>query len=385
MKYTDMSKQNKMAAKNKDKGLSKLFVFFIALAIISGIFFFFKDSVKKAFSPVSIVGSSAKIDIKETDGRTNILILGSDKREFGAESGRNLTDTILVASVGNTDNDVVLISLPRDLWISNYNLENGYKYSSKINEVYAKAGIQELRNQMEVVLGIPMHYHVIVTFDIFENIINILGGIDINVEKSFTDYAYPIEGKEGDLCGKTQEEADKIFEEAEEKGLNKETVALNTFPCRYETLKFEQGLQNMDGKTALKYARSRHGDNGESSDFARSKRQQNVIMAVKNKGLSLDTLVDFSKLKELYDQYANNVETDIDLNALQSFFQLSQKLDFDKVIQIVIDDSADANKGGLLYHPNDSTLYNGAWVLIPQSGDYSQIHAYVQKYLFGNR
>ena len=385
MKYTDMSKQNKMAAKNKDKGLSKLFVFFIALAIISGIFFFFKDSVKKAFSPVSIVGSSAKIDIKETDGRTNILILGSDKREFGAESGRNLTDTILVASVGNTDNDVVLISLPRDLWISNFNLENGYKYSSKINEVYAKAGIQELRNQMEVVLGIPMHYHVIVTFDIFENIINILGGIDINVEKSFTDYAYPIEGKEGDLCGKTQEEADKIFEEAEEKGLNKETVALNTFPCRYETLKFEQGLQNMDGKTALKYARSRHGDNGESSDFARSKRQQNVIMAVKNKGLSLDTLVDFSKLKELYNQYANNVETDIDLNALQSFFQLSQKLDFDKVIQIVIDDSADANKGGLLYHPNDSTLYNGAWVLIPQSGDYSQIHAYVQKYLFGNR
>jgi len=238
---------------------------------------------------------------------------------------------------------------------------------------------------MEVVLGIPMHYHVIVTFDIFENIINILGGIDINVEKSFTDYAYPIEGKEGDLCGKTQEEADKIFEEAEEKGLNKETVALNTFPCRYETLKFEQGLQNMDGKTALKYARSRHGDNGESSDFARSKRQQNVIMAVKNKGLSLETLVDFSKLKELYNQYANNVETDIDLNALQSFFQLSQKLDFDKVIQIVIDDSADANKGGLLYHPNDSTLYNGAWVLIPQSGDYSQIHAYVQKYLFGNR
>ena len=385
MKYTDMSKQNKMAAKNKDKGLSKLFVFFIALAIISGIFFFFKDSVKKAFSPVSIVGSSAKIDIKETDGRTNILILGSDKREFGAESGRNLTDTILVASVGNTDNDVVLISLPRDLWISNYNLENGYKYSSKINEVYSNAGIQELRNQMEVVLGIPMHYHVIVTFDIFENIINILGGIDINVEKSFTDYAYPIEGKEGDLCGKTQEEADKIFEEAEEKGLNKETVALNTFPCRYETLKFEQGLQNMDGKTALKYARSRHGDNGESSDFARSKRQQNVIMAVKNKGLSLETLVDFSKLKELYNQYANNVETDIDLNALQSFFQLSQKLDFDKVIQIVIDDSADANKGGLLYHPNDSTLYNGAWVLIPQSGDYSQIHAYVQKYLFGNR
>jgi len=386
MKYTDMSKQNKMAARRKGRGLSKVFVFFIALAIISGIFLVFKDTVKKAFSPVSIVGGSTKIDIKETDGRTNILILGSDKRNFGNESGRNtLTDTILIASIGNTDNDVVLISLPRDLWISNYNLENGYKYSSKINEVYSNAGIQELRNQLEVVLGIPMHYHVIVTFDIFENVINILGGIDINVERSFTDYAYPIEGKEGDLCGKTQEEADKIFKEAEEKELDKETVALNTFTCRYETLKFEQGLQKMDGNTALKYARSRHGDNGESSDFSRSKRQQNVIMAVKNKGLSLETLVNFSKLKELYDQYANNVETDINLGDLQSFFQLSQKLDFEKVIQIVIDDSADGNEGGLLYHPNDSTLYGGAWVLIPQAGDYSQIHAYVQKYLFGNK
>ena len=59
MKYTDMSKQNKMASRRKDRGVSKLFVFFIALAIISGIFFFFKDSIKKAFSPISIVGEKA--------------------------------------------------------------------------------------------------------------------------------------------------------------------------------------------------------------------------------------------------------------------------------------------------------------------------------------
>ncbi len=251
--------------------------------------------------------------------------------------------------------------------------------------MYSNAGIQVLKNQMEVVLGIPMHYHVIVTFDIFENIINILGGIDINVEKTFTDYAYPIEGKEADLCGKSKEEADKIFEDATEKELNLESLALQSFPCRYEILKFEQGTQNMDGRTALKYARSRHGDNGESSDFSRSKRQQNVIMAVKNKALSLETLLNLSKLKELYDQYSTNVETNIDLKALQNFYQLSRSLDFEKVSQIVIDDSTDGNEGGLLYHPNDGTLYGGGWVLIPQAGDYSQIHAYVQKYLFGNR
>lgn len=385
MKYTDIYKQKKKA-NTGNKGLTKLFLLFAVLLVVGILFYFFKDRVKQAFSPISIVGGSTKIDIEQTDGRTNILILGSDKRDFGIESGRNtLTDTILIASIGNVDNDMVLISLPRDLWVSNYTLENGYTYSSKINEVYTNAGIGELKKQMEVVLGIPMHYHIIVTFDVFENVMNILGGVDINVERAFTDRTYPIEGKEADLCGKSQEDADEIFKKAGEEERDKELVALNSFPCRYETLRFEQGPQKMDGKTALKYARSRHGDNGESSDFARSKRQQNLIMAVKNKALSLETLINPAKLKELYDQYVSNVETDIDLKALQNFYQLSQKLDFEKVISVVIDDSTDGNEGGLLYHPNDATLYGGHWVLIPQSGDYSQIHAYVQKYLFGNK
>jgi len=388
MKYTDISKQKKLSEKNsknsKSKGVAKLFILFAVIISAGILFYFFRDRVKKEFSPVSIVGGTEKINIKQTDGRTNILILGSDKRDFGSESGRNsLTDTILVASIGNVDNDVVLISLPRDLWINNYTLENGYNYSSKINEVYANAGIEELKKQMEVVLGIPIHYYVMVTFDLFENIIDTLGGIEVNVENSFTDYAYPVEGKENDTCGRTQEEADKIIKEEQEKGI--ELDALAVFPCRYEIVKFEQGPQTMDGKTALKYARSRHGDNGEGTDFARSKRQQNVILAVKNNALSLKTLTNISKLKELYNQYVNNVETDIDLQVIQSLYQLSQRLDFEKVTSIVIDNSDNPDEGGLLYHPTDGTLYGKNWVLVPQAGDYSQIHAYVQKYLFGNK
>lgn len=382
-----MSKQKRIAAiKKRSNGKAKLVLLLIVIAVIGTASYIFRDTVIQAFNPISIVGGSTKINLKQTDGRTNILLLGSDKRNVGAESGRNtLTDTILVASIGNVDNDVVLISLPRDLWVTNYTLENGYSYSSKINEVYTNAGIDELKTQMEKILGIPIHYHAMVTFDLFENVINILGGIEVNVERSFTDYSYPIEGKENDLCGKSQEEADKIISDAKEEGLSLESVAFSNFTCRYETLKFTEGLQTMDGNTALKYARSRHGDNGEGDDFARSKRQQNVITAIKNKALSLETLVNPTKLKELYDQYSENVETDLDLQAIQNFYMLSQKLDFDKVISIVIDNGNDANDGGLLYHPTDATLYGGAYVLIPQSGDYSQIHAYVQKYLFGDK
>ncbi|MBW6441919.1 LCP family protein [Patescibacteria group bacterium] len=385
MNYTDISKQRKISSKDlKGKGKARLPILFGAILVVGTILYFSRDYIIRAFNPISIVGGSTKLNIRQTDGRTNILLLGSDKRNLGAESGRNtLTDTILVASIGNIDNDVVLISLPRDLWVSNYTLKNDYTYSSKINEVYTNAGIEELRNQMEVVLGIPMHYHVLVTFDLFENVMNILGGIDINVERSFTDNQYPIEGKEADTCGVPKEEIEKLEKEAEE---NEEKINyFSLFPCRYQTIEFKEGLQKMDGETALKYARSRHGNNREGTDFARSKRQQNLIMAIKNKALSLETLINPSKLKDLYDQYASNVETDIDISSVQSFFLLSQRLDFEKVISIVLDDRSDANEGGLLYNPTNATLYRNQYVLVPQTGDFSQIHAYVQKYLFGNR
>ena len=117
MKYTDISKQKELLKKNTEsRGLARPFILFAVIITVGILFFFLKDRIKKEFSPISIVGGTEKIDIKQTDGRTNILILGSDKRNLGSESGRNsLTDTILVASIGNVDNDVVLISLPRDL------------------------------------------------------------------------------------------------------------------------------------------------------------------------------------------------------------------------------------------------------------------------------
>ena len=190
MKYTDITKQKNILRKNRgDRGLAKLVLLIIVLAAISSVLYIFRDRVKQAFNPVSVVGSIASANFEQTDGRTNVLILGSDKREMGAESTRGtLTDTILDASIGTLDNDVVLISLPRDLWVSNYKLENGYSYSSKINEVYNNGGIEELEKQIEIILGIPIHYHVMVTFNLFEDVINTLGGIDVNVENSFVDY-----------------------------------------------------------------------------------------------------------------------------------------------------------------------------------------------------
>ena len=141
----------------------------------------------------------------------------------------------------------------------------------------------------------------------------------------------------------------------------------------------------MDGETALMYARSRKGNNNEGTDFARSKRQQNVIEAIKNKVFSAQTLLNVNTVIGLYEDYKNNVDTNIDLPSLQSFYTISQQVNFDNVISVVLDDRSLEEEGGLLYSPTETDEYNGQYVLLPKTNDFSQIHAYIQKFLFANK
>lgn len=313
--------------------------------------------IKNPLQPIRIIGGTQEIDLKETDGRTNVLLLGSDRRSNNPNVTSELTDTIIVASISKFDKDIVMISLPRDLWIPG-------PYA-KINEIYAysydpKTGtydIEEVKNTVEAVLGIPIHYHAKVTFDLFEKVVDTIDGVNVPVEHSFTDYYYPIEGME-----------------------NAENIA-----ARYETLHFEAGLQKMDGPNALKFVRSRKGDNNEGTDFARAKRQQLVIKAIKDKVLSTQTLLNIGKLKELYELYKENVETNIDWDATQNFALLATQVEFNEIRSVVLDDRSDADHGGLLFAPEDRKLYGERYVLLPKTGDYSQIHAYVQKYLFSKQ
>lgn len=317
-----------------------------------------RSALAGMFNPINVMTSVVKGSgekIKETDGRSNILLLGVDGRTTGSMVGSQLTDSIMIISVGRITGDVAMISIPRDLWVKS--TTGGYY---KINELYATYGGKEGTGTFEVVsvaqdvLGVPIHYHVVVNFALFKEAIDILGGVEVNVETAFTDSLYPIEGMED-----AQPES-----------------------ARYETVSFTQGVNKMDGELALKYARSRHGDNGEGTDFARARRQQNLLRAVKEKALSKETLLDFSKVKALYDLYAKNLDTDLDLSSLQLFYDLSKSESFNNVRSLVLDDRSEGEDGGLLYSPTDLTLYGGRYVLIPKAGDYSQIHAYIQKYLF---
>ncbi len=365
LKSTRVSGNRTLATKKGSNGAKKSLGTYLP-AIIFGVVIIglalnigkVKTALAGMLNPVSIVtavtgGSNAKL--KETDGRTNILILGTDGRISGGMTGSQLTDTIMLISVGKTTGDAVMISVPRDLWVKS---STGGYY--KINELYATyggkegTGTQEVLTAVETALGIPVHYHVVVNFALFKDVIDILDGVEVQVETAFTDSLYPIEGMED-----AQPES-----------------------ARYETITFAKGLVKMDGETALKYARSRHGDNGEGTDFARARRQQNLITAVKQKALSAQTLLDITKIKSLYDLYAKSLDTDLDFSSLQLFYDLTKSNSFNNIRALVLDDRSESEDGGLLYAPTDLTLYGGKYVLIPKAGDYSQIHAYIQKYLF---
>jgi len=334
-----------------------LIIFFVILVPILTLGYVFGFSNLNIFNPVKIANSFSSPDLDSTDGRMNILILGIDQRKQGNVVTSTLTDTLLVASISLNEGKVTMISLPRDLWV-----ESELGISGKINSVYAQydkqnqkiLGSKGTKKTIEDVLGIPIHYYVTVNFEMFKQVIDTLGGIEVEVDNTFTDSRYPIEGMEN---------APNISD-------------------RYETVTFTKGIEKMNGERALKYVRSRYGDSGEGTDFARSLRQQKVIVAVRNKITKTSTLIDLPKIKELFNIYEKEVDTNINLDDLGSFYSLYQKIDFSDFKKVVLDDRSSAETGGLLYAPEDTTPYYGAYVLIPRTGDYTQIHAFVKKYLF---
>ena len=336
-------------------------------------------------------------NLKSSSSRVNILLLGI---AGGTHDGSNLTDTIMVASYDLKTNQVYLFSIPRDLWLP--------ALKSKANAVYEmglsqKNGLGLTKVVMGNVLGIPIHYALRIDFRGFVNAVDTFGGLDVLVEKAFDDYNFPIEGKEDDLCGYQEKEID--FSEEQAKQLNidpgkrkvfvapdgkiatdsaKEDLGAKYFTCRFEHISFDKGLIPMDGTTALKYVRSRHGTNGEGSDFARSKRQQKVIEAVRNKILSVETLANPQKIAELVKTLGKSLDTDISVKEGIEFYKLSKKLD--KTHSFVLDDSPrmglQNNRGSLLVHPQASD-YGGAYVLISQDDDFSIVQDYVRKILTG--
>lgn len=278
----------------------------------------------------------------EENDRVNILLLGIGGSQH---AGGYLTDTIMLASLQPSTGNIALISIPRDLTVP----IEGYGWR-KVNNINAFAeaetpgsGGRAVSQALSKVLNEPIDYYVRVDFDGFVKIIDDLGGIDVQVENTLEDLNYPVRGNE--------EAAD--------------------YNSRYEHLYVEAGLQHMDGSLALKFARSRHAAGIEGSDFARSRRQQKVLQAVKDKLLSSNLILRPRTVSSILGAVSDNLATNVKIWEVVKLWDIVKDASGDQIVTKVLDNGP----GGLLV---DGRSPEGAYILEPRSGDFSEIHYLVE-------
>lgn len=281
-------------------------------------------------------------------GRTNFVLLGM---AGGDHEGADLTDTIIFASVEKEGRDVVLVTTPRDLWVDTLRAKINTAYHYGEQRQPGGGGLILIKAAISEVIGQPVDYAVAINFAGFEKIIDALGGVDVTVERAFDDYHYPIAGREDDGCGGDLQ-----------------------YRCRFEELHFAAGRQHLDGQTALKYVRSRQAEGDEGSDFARSRRQERLILAVREKLLSLDILTRPAKWRELYDLVGQAIESDITPQRYPALVKLAGKASRVSVRSGAIVEP-------LVYNPPLVPDYGYQWVLLPKGDDSSVLPTYVKNLL----
>ncbi len=317
----------------------------------------------------SLRGVVSNEGIVVEDGRTNVLLLGM--RGAGVTGGGLLADTIMVASLKKDENKVALISIPRDLYVK----VPGESYHSKINSVYALGeqretggGMKYMKQIINEVTGQPIHYAATINFAGFEQLLDAVGGINIELLESFSE---PLQFHQEHVCdasvftvrsGKTQKKIDyrgKVVAE---------------YPLCYNhdeecggAFFLPKGSNHLDGEKALCYVRSRMTSN----DYERAKRQQVVLSLLKNKLVSMGTLTSFGKLNEILNTLGRNIETDMSAGEMKKFYSRYSKMDNPEIVQRVFENSPE----GLLTVPQNAPVEAG-FILTPRAGwdDYTQMH-----------
>jgi LCP family protein required for cell wall assembly len=357
IKKTQFKKTRKQPKLRKEKSNSKVKVatkvIFSVVGVLFAVFLSYAGYlVYKAYKAGTEIGLNLKpsdvisqelatLQKDSTEKYTNALIVGIDTRETGDLMN---TDSIILASYNHETNDLIMMSIPRDFHVQ---VDPDIYWFRRINSVYStyepqgeEQGLLRLREVVTEITGKEIQYHAMIDYKGFTELINSLGGIDVNVENSFTDYQFPAEPG-------------------------------------YKTVSFEEGPQHMNGTTALEYARSRHSlDNGEGSDFARARRQQNVIAAVTSK-ITSNSLLDPQSLMNLFNVIQDNVKiSEFTINDIEAGIrELKNYRERGNTYSFVLDPNAGA--GQLVTSQN--VVNTGAYAIGPVAGlgNYEDIQTYI--------
>lgn len=257
-------------------------------------------------------------DVTPTPAPINVLLLGTDERPD--EGGPLRTDTMILLTLDPGGQSIGLVSLPRDLWVPIPNQGTTTKinmaYMLGEQNAYPGGGPQLAKDTVSSFVGRPVDYFVRVNFDGFREIIDLIGGIDINVPYTIHDEEYP-----------TEDYGVEVFH-------------------------LDAGLQHLDGVVALKYARTRHGDD----DYSRSRRQQDIIRAVADKVLNAGMIPQLlANGPQLLMTAQNTIQTDIPIPTGIEMAKMVNGSSLREVRQLVLDSR----------YGEETYSSEGMWILMP--------------------
>lgn len=241
-------------------------------------------------------------------GRVNVLVMGLDARDWSAGEGAPRTDTMIVLTFDPVSNTAGMLSVPRDLWVE----IPGFGHD-KINNAYALGEGNRLPGggaglavkTVEQLLGITINYYAQIDFVAFERFIDIIGGVKIDVP---TDTRVEVIGDQRTGC-----------------------------PAGGCTL-IPSGRQVLNGQLTLAYARARHGGDG---DFDRSRRQQEVILAMRQQ-LDRDDVrtVVLNNLLRIYDELSSGINTNMGIEEALSLAWSVKDVDLSNIRRGVLGPNA---------------------------------------------
>jgi LCP family protein required for cell wall assembly len=325
-----------------------------AIAVLVILVILASTTVSKALAFGSAISTQAPLSTETgymmTSDRTNLLVMGYGG---GTHDGAYLTDSMLMISVLPQSHHTSLISIPRDLWIQyppnsgNYTKINSIYELASNNNADPQAGGQAANQKVSSITGMQVNYWLTIDFTGFKKVIDSIGGIDVNVPDSFN------------ACYPKSDDA--------------------SVDPSWITVQFNQGMQHMDGNTAIEYARAREpmevcgqgtSENiAELTDFGRSARQQIIIKAVLAKVKQIST---WTHLFAAMDALQQAIHTNMSFADLAAF-ALKMDLNDPKAAHIGL-----SNQNVL----QDSQSGDGQYILTAANANWGAIPTYIQQNLY---
>src|SRR5256885_4888609 len=285
--------------------------------------------------------------------QVNILLLGMGGYENDAPF---LTDSIMAVTIDPNSHRVMLASIPRDLvvhmnvqsnpnsiWTNKINAAYEVPYTSIICCVASQyqgrdGGGHAAEHEVSKITGLNFDRYIAVDFKAFRDMVNALGGVDVCLTSNLDDYTYPNYGH------------------------------------GYIALHFRAGCQHLNGEQALEVARSRHAVQAEqASDFGRSRRQQDIMYAIKKKATTVNG---FAKAPQLLDALQKNIHTDMSISDMKAIYDWGKNLPDSAIIRLALTAPSGAAAGNFLYSGNCG-MGPYASQLCPEDPSYRMIHQYI--------